>query len=134
MKDFHKIVGRDEKIQLTTKFTKDTKGSDDPSSQLRALRELLRKYAERTQDPHPSRKRARVHIGYTSEKKSPRPFRWERARACPGRDPGVRAISLLVGERKLMNHFVVKKISIWLRRRRDVVQVFFDLSSPATLL
>ena len=42
--------------------------------------------------------------GFTSGtpwiKKSPRPFRWERAR--------VRAISLLVGERKLMNHFVVK--------------------------
>jgi hypothetical protein len=31
--------------------------------------------------------------------KSPRPFRWERAR--------VRAVSFSVGERKIMNHFVV---------------------------
>jgi hypothetical protein len=50
--------------------------------------------------------------GFTSAtpwiKKSPRPLRWERARACPGPDPGVRAISLLVDERKIVNHFVVK--------------------------
>ena len=63
-----------------------------------------------TPHPHPklSRNRARVrkeedHIWCSLSKNSlahPMTFRWERVR--------VRAISFSVGERKLMNHFVVR--------------------------
>src|SRR5262249_6353576 len=48
-------------------------------------------------------KRARVRI-YSLIEKFPRPFRWERVR--------VRAISLSVGERDLMNHFVSNSCQI----------------------
>jgi hypothetical protein len=54
--------------------------------------------------PSPSplpQKRARVRQN-SSERKRPRPVRWEMVR--------VRAISFSVGERKLMNHFLVTNV------------------------
>src|SRR6185369_775113 len=60
----------------------------------------------RTQSPHPSLSRKAARVNKRSEGHScsshrilPRPFPWERV--------GVRAISLSVGDRKIMNHFVV---------------------------
>ena len=54
--------------------------------------------------------------------KCPRPFRWERVR--------VRAISLSGGERKLMNHFVVKNcptLPASVERSRRRTEVFRHL-------